>query len=344
MNKVLLVSPLPPSIGGIASWTVDYMNQMPSFGCDVALVNTAVMGKRLENNKKINLFDELSRMLKIKKEIKQALKDKEIKVLHYNASCYTKGLVRDYLVLKTFFKRVRVVYHCHCNLETNVNNSVAKLFFGKIAKGAGKILVLNTYSFEIAKKYTDNVETVPNFINKLNREKANASDRLENIAFVARICEGKGIYELLEAAKIACDVNFHIIGPDETGLLNGIEQENVIIHGAKSHEKVMEMLKDMDALVLPSYSEGFPLVVMEAMAAGLPIIATPVGSIPDMIGDGGGVLVKLKDGTSIAEAVEKIKDKDIRQSMSQYNLEKVKNEYLSTSVLKRLLKIYEGFV
>jgi hypothetical protein len=85
MKKVLLVSPAPPPIGGITSWTVEYMLQMPSLGCTPILINTTVTGKRLENNKKVNFFDEFIRLRTIKKNIKQALHDQEIKVLHYNA-------------------------------------------------------------------------------------------------------------------------------------------------------------------------------------------------------------------------------------------------------------------
>ena len=59
-----------------------------------------------------------------------------------------------------------------------------------------------------------------------------------------------------------------------------------------------------------------------------------------MIGKEGGILIKLKDSASIIEAVEEIKPYEKRLKMAQYNLDKVKREYLSETVLKKLLQIY----
>lgn len=340
VNKIILVSPLPPPIGGITSWTVEVMDRMPALDCEVLLVNSGIVGKRVNNNKKVNIADEIKRTLAIKKNIKALLKKGETKIVHYNASCFTKGLIRDALILYPLRKKADIFYHCHCNLDTNVNNPVAEFFFKKICKISKKVLPLNENSLSFAKKYTDRVQIIPNFIEKVYADEVNAREELKNIAFVGRVTEDKGVIELVNAAKEISGVNFYIIGPDDNNILADCNEENIIKVGPKPHDDVLELLKDMDALILPSYSEGFPLVVLEAMACGLPIISTPVGSVPDMIGDEGGVLVKLKDSESIKEAVEKIKPQDTRQKMAQFNLDKVKREYLSESVLEKLLQIY----
>ncbi len=342
MKKVLLVSPAPPPIGGITSWTIEYMNQMPELGCVPTLVNTTVTGKRLENNAKVNFFDELFRLSSIRKNIKTALRDKEIKVLHYNASCFTFGLVRDYLVLRPFFKKVAVVYHCHCNLETNVNNKIARFLFSKITKRVRCILTLNKNSLSFVQKYTSYAKIVPNFIDRLYAENVQVRKTLKDIAFVGRVCIPKGIEELLEAAKETKDVNIHIIGPDDDHMLDHVSESNIIFHSGQPHERVIELLKTMDAVILPSYTEGFPLVVMEGMACGLPVIATDVGSIPDMIEDKGGVLIPVQDSGAIVDAIQSIRSSSVRQEMATYNLRKVKNEYLSKCVLQHLLDIYSG--
>ena len=340
VNKLLLVSPLPPPIGGISSWTVEVMNQLPDLGCEVRLVNSGIIGDRALNGKKVSITDEIKRALTIKKNIKSILKKEKASVIHYNASCFTMGLIRDFFILFSFARKAGIVYHCHCNLDTNVNNSFAKFFFKRICRISKRILALNENSLNFARRYTDNVLIIPNFIDKVYLDEANVREELKNIAFIGRVTEEKGIFELIEASKKLPEISFHIIGPDENDILSQYNAENIIYEGAMSHEKVLERLKEMDALVLPSYSEGFPLVVLEAMACALPIISTPVGSVPDMIGNEGGVLVELKSGDAIAEAVEKIRDKEIRLNMASYNLEKVKKEYLSKTVLNRLLEIY----
>ena len=65
----------------------------------------------------------------------------------------------------------------------------------------------------------------------------------------------------------------------------------------------MTLLEGCDAFLLPSYSEGLPYALLESMAAGVPVIATPVGAIPDVVVDGThGILVPKQDGKAIAEA------------------------------------------
>ncbi len=339
-GKLILVSPLPPPIGGIASWTIEVMNRMPSLGCEVLLVNSGMVGKRAKDVKKVNIIDEIKRALAIKKQIKTFLKNENTRTLHYNASCFTMGLIRDTLILFSLRKKADIFYHCHCNLDTNVNNAVARFFFKTICNISKKILALNKNSLALAQQYTDKAVIVPNFIEKVYVDEANVREELKDIAFVGRVAEDKGVLELLEASKGIEGINIHIIGPDQDNILGSCESENIIKVGPKPHDEVLEMLKRMDALILPSYSEGFPLVVLEAMACGLPIISTPVGSVPDMIDDDGGVLIKLRDSDSIKDAVEKIKPQDVREKMAQYNLEKVRREYLSESVLKTLSEIY----
>ncbi|MCI8387075.1 MAG: glycosyltransferase family 4 protein [Clostridiales bacterium] len=342
--KILLASPLPPPIGGIASWTVEYMNQMSELGCTPILVNTSVTGKRIQNSAKVNFFDEFIRLRSIKKNIKNAICDSDINVIHYNASCFTFGLIRDYFVLRSFFRKVPVVYHCHCNLETNVNNWIARFFFLRIVERSNYVLTLNKKSFQFAKQYTDNIKIIPNFIERIYVDNVQVRSELKDIAFVGRVCAAKGIYELIEAAKNMKNINFHIIGPDDNHILDNISDTNIILHGPQSHDQVIELLKTMDAMILPSYTEGFPLVVMEGMACGLPIIATEVGSIPDMIEDKGGILIPMMDSNAIVEAVQHIHDSYTRQAMAAYNLNKVKNEYLSKCVLKKIMSIYEKLV
>lgn len=107
------------------------------------------------------------------------------------------------------------------------------------------------------------------------------------------------------------------IGPLEGSLkkmcrLMGLEKK-VNFHGLISHERLMEMYRmgEVDAVVLPSITyknekEGIPVALMEAMAHCIPVISTNTGGIPELIGDGSGIMVAEKNPEAIAGAMEKL--------------------------------------
>lgn len=337
--KILLVSPLPPPVGGIASWTLDYLSYCEKNGIDISLINSAIKGSRAENVTKINLAEELKRCLDMRKEIKKTLKEKH-DVLHYCASCSTFGLIRDFVLLRGL--DIPVVYHCHCDLSVAISNVISKLFFNLISNVADKIFALNTASLKVAKMYTNVAEYVPNFAVEIYDENKKINEKIKKIIFVGRVTKEKGIMELIEASKGFPDIEFLIVGPADDPDIVFPEKSNVLVLGKKEHSEAIELMKQSDVLILPSYSEGFPLSVLEAMSCGLPVIATDVGSISDMIGEGGGFLTEKENPTQLVEAIRAIEDKKTREKMSKFNIEKVKSCYLIDIVMKQIVDVYES--
>ena len=111
-------------------------------------------------------------------------KNEKETVIHYNASCFTKGLIRDFLVLTGI--KAPIVYQCHCNLDTNINNRLAKLMFRMVCKLVDVVCVLNTASVKVAKRYHNNVIYVPNFIDKPTFENKYINEHIENVCFVGK--------------------------------------------------------------------------------------------------------------------------------------------------------------
>ncbi len=79
----------------------------------------------------------------------------------------------------------------------------------------------------------------------------------------------------------------------------------VIFHGQKPKPEVAAMMRASDVFVLPSRFENLPCVVIEALASGLPVVATAVGGIPEMVSDRDGILVPPEDPAALAEALDR---------------------------------------
>ena len=90
----------------------------------------------------------------------------------------------------------------------------------------------------------------------------------------------------------------------ELGILN----EVVFFQGGKSVEEVAAYMRESDFLLLFSHYENSPCVIVEAMASGLPIIATNVGGIPELVNDKTGILVESKDEERLLSALETMLD------------------------------------
>ena len=104
------------------------------------------------------------------------------------------------------------------------------------------------------------------------------------------------------------DYVFHFIGP----IKNKIKRENIKYHGLlNNYEDIIKIFDRSEVLVLPSYSEGMPNVILEAMSRGLLIIATNVGAVNLMVNNDNGILIKSPNPVLIQEAIEKVLKMDI---------------------------------
>lgn len=171
----------------------------------------------------------------------------------------------------------------------------------------------------------DRIAMIPNGVERSSRTISKAQDRKRIreflgitegeivIGYIGRLSEEKGLEYLIQAGAI-WHGNGHIFrivlvgeGPERQKLLSLAERNGIagsVIFAGFQHE-VRFWLKAIDVFVLPSLTEGTPLSLLEAMAEGIPAVATAVGEVPRIIRDRvNGCLISPKDGKAIAEAVE----------------------------------------
>ena len=347
--KVLLIAPLPPPAGGIASWTKKYLKSKLAEENNIIIVNTAITGKRVKEYHKRKLFHEIMRTNHIMKDIKKQLKQNDFDVVHLNCACGRFGsIIKDYLFALTVKKKnIRLIVHFHCDVPYMVDKKTDLFFFKRLVKIADTVLTLNESSEQftsgVCKKKSINI---PNFVSEefldsILTEKL-MNNQIKTVLYAGHVQDEKGCDVIYETARLFSEIEFILLGLISAKYRKAEKPDNVRLYGEVSSEQVKyEMLK-ADLLLFPTHTEGFPNVVVEAMACGMPIISTPVGAIPDMIENYGGILVPVNDVNAVAEAISFLQDKNIRKQMSSWNRQKVKNCYTTDQVIKRLFKIYRG--
>lgn len=176
------------------------------------------------------------------------------------------------------------------------------------------------------------------------------------IVMVSRLARSKGVHELL-AAFVRLNAQHKeawlaIVGdgPERAGLVRRVESlgigSRVILPGAVPHDVVPQWLNASDIFVLPSYNEGLPNVVMEAMACGLPVLATDVGGISEAVTEAcTGFLVQPRSADAlIAPLEELLANPPLRTRLGRAGRERVERQFGWRRSAECLLSVYEDMV
>ena len=175
----------------------------------------------------------------------------------------------------------------------------------------------------------------------------------KNLLFLSAVTKSKGIMEALEAFHILTnnksDLVFHIAGegaamPDIKSEIELKKPQRVNLLGYVTGNKKAEVFQTADLFIFPSYHEGMPNAVLEAMAFGLPVITTRVGGLPDFFEDGKmGLFLDNHSPEHIAEKIEYLLDRpELMKQMSEYNYHYAKERFYASKVAKRLENIIES--
>jgi glycosyltransferase involved in cell wall biosynthesis len=239
------------------------------------------------------------------------------------------------------------------------NHSWIKRYFYKIIEEINYRLVdvvLTECKYMILEnnfqKYNSNVGSLFVDINKFKNE-IPTYHRKYDIGYIGRLSEGKGMMNFVKAIpeiiKERDDLEFLIGGDGE--LRNEIEKyledENlnskVKLAGWIPHDDLPKYLSYLKLLILPSYSEGLPNIVLESMACEVPVLATPVGGIPGVIKDGEtGFIMENNSPECIAENVIKALNDSNLDIIVKNARKLVEKEYAYEAAVERYRKILEN--
>ena len=349
--KIILISPLPPPAGGMACWTQRYLESEQAQANQVLLIDIAVIGSRIQQVAKRNIFQEVKRTRKIIRQLNDYLMNNEIDIVHINTSGGQFGLVRDYICAKTAQKSgCKVVLHCHCDVSYRVKNQFAEFYYRRLVAWSDQVITLNEKSHEFTfRKCGRESIILPNFlpekmVNEL-RTRTQINEKINNCLYVGNVTKEKGCDLIVEVAQIIPDMTFTLVGLVSDEIDRMVKPNNVVLTGEMEHERVIEHMLKADLFLFPSLAEGFPLVILEAMACGLPVVSTPVGAIPDMIGEQGGTMVEIGDSTGFAAAIKTLAaNSSVYRAMSEWNCDKVRNDYAENMVLDSLFGEYAQIV
>lgn len=325
-KKVLLAAPYGESNGGIATWTkhvVNYYNNLITPDVEMEILpmgRVDYMTFQRKYLKRIYLgIRDYSRFIRMEYKL---LKTGEYSVFHVVSSA-TLSLLKDYVMISIakHFGVKSIVHFRHGTLPSIAKANTLQWKFMKIvSRKADCVCVLNKKSFDAFNNTgIKRVVLIPNPIapRVIEQIKNNGVvERKKNeILFVGQCYKEKGIFELAEACKEIPNVRLKYIGsvrPDAEPELKAYNKrrEWIEILGNRSYDCVIHAMQECSVFVLPSYSEGFPNVILESMACGCPVVATDVGSIPEMLDceqNNGkyGICIKPKEVGVLKDAINK---------------------------------------
>lgn len=278
-----------------------------------------------------------------------------VKIIHIHGSSYNSFWRKRILInIAAFFKK-KIVYHIH-GAEFHLFYKKNKKEVTNVLKKVDAVITLSDSWKEFFNKIgIDNTYVVPNITPKTEPVIRNNSTEIIKIAFIGTICQRKGSYDIVEMVNkyqesLKNKVKISLYGNGEIDstehLIKQYNLANIIeCPGAVNFTDICEILKDCDIFILPSYNEGLPIAILEAMSYSLPVISTPVGGIPEVIKDGeNGFIITPGDKDALYNAIIKlVDDKVLREDMGEKSYKKVQ-QHFPENVAKELEIIYNGLL
>lgn len=362
MNVLVVIS--SAGVYGAESMVLNLLRSLQSLGCRPILAalwnahrpNPELPTVARQRGFEVELIHCKGRLdLSVARQLKQCIRKRQIDVVHahgYKADIYS--------YLATRRSRTPLVATCHN--WTNLNASVS--FYGRLDRMAlTRFDCVAAVSDTVARILTaagvpaSKLTVIPNGVptDLLESNDAGRLAALDGhtgpvIGMVGRLVTEKGFDYVLRGGRAILtdfpDTKFLLVGegPQADELRSLVRQEEIedsVIFAGYCGD-LRQVYSSLDILVLPSFLEGMPMVILEAMAAGKPAIATRVGAIPKLITHGqDGLLVDPGDTPALVESLRSLlTDAELRRRMGAQGQALVQRGYSAKVMAQRYLGLY----
>lgn len=369
MKKILFCSPYKQEIGyvqgGMAMWGANIVKYASSLlENQVTLVPVSFDRKTYNGNKKNKLSRLLSGFNELRgavKEVNSLIKTREYDCIHLCTSA-SLSLLKDLIILRAAKKYgVKSAIHFHFGRIPEIlkHGGWEKNLLKKVMKLADVAVTMNNSSYIALQDFGyTNVVNLPNplsldIIQEIKQMEGTFKRVPNRILYVGHVVRTKGVWELVEACSKTQGVELQIVGriteeqKAELRQLAGKDADKwCSFIGEISHEQVLEEFLKAGVFVFPSYSEGFPNVILEAMACGCPIASSDVGAIPEMLdiyGTPCGICFKSQSVVEVEKAIYNLVfDENKKQDLAKKARRRVNENYAMPIVWKKLVDIWSN--
>lgn len=362
--RVLLCSPLGGVAGGISRWTekiLSYYSNHKDSTIELDHFNTA-RNHYVDYDKGFlkrfvwGLIDYRNEYYSYKKHIKK----KDYDVVHFTSSGSFGLLPLYYKILLNRKNNLRTIVHFRFGRIPelfNQRNWEYRLLL-KVITAADSIIVLDKESLRLlsalgrAKVFLCPNPISDEIISLIDRNKI---ERIRGkVVFAGHVIPSKGVIELINVSKRIENIELELVGwcPNDMQerIRDVINNDNlskkIILKGQLSLEDTIREMLSCEIFCLPSYTEGFPNVILEAMACGCPILTTDVGAIPEMLENEGGkqfgFLVKPKDEEGLYKGlISMLEDPTFFKECGENAKARVNERYRMASIWQCLTSIWK---
>lgn len=269
-------------------------------------------------------------------------------------------------LLKKHYPKAKTICTIHgSDINVYPNRNIVISFFTKWAlKNNDKIITVSNklkekvnnlldYDLKTTDVITNGIN--PSFFNNNNNEHVGINKKKfkYSLLFVGNLLKAKGVFELIEAfndiTTIYDNIGLYIVGegPQKDKLKKMSQelnlQDKVVFTGRVPHKKVSEYMNICDIFILPSYREGMPTVMFEALGYYNPIIITRVGGVEEIISHKeNGYLINSKSKNDIINAVKELKEDTFLYNKLSMNAAKTIDKYTWKNNAQKTIKVYEN--
>jgi len=359
--RILITSPLPPPQGGIATWTKEVMASSLQDAFSLRVVNTAPRSN--VDQKSRFRWDRVFQSAMMGGDLLGKLTLARPKLIH-SCTSYSWAIARDLpFALSGKPLGAKSVLHMHGGNAHLWLHSLSPRVQKTTLASMRRLDAIVTITGETTRGLKEdfglkNTVCLPNFTDARRFDplppRRKDAHPVKGI-FVGWLIPTKGTYELVEALRqvegITVEMYGHATSKEEKARLQkAIDDAGIAdrlkIMGAIPHHEMPARLMAADLFILPTHREGFPLSVLEAMAAGLPSIVSGVGAIPDMVRDGeDGFVVPPQDTVTLAHALRAlVENGDTRLQMGHSAAKRLRTEFDMPVVTKQIGDLWRELI